>query len=286
MTTTPRLLPNTAGALFLDGWVHSHSAVRGDVAPDLHPLLRRFFDQLPTAKLERFAGWCAEAILISDRLYDAEAKFGHVSDETARTYLRGGQIIVVRVREPGDPAHGTPCQPCRSCAAMLNWYGVEAEGPFVSVVPDATPVDGTPTADPSARARNWAAELSAFVTPDGDRHTVVVPALDVFARYGGTRARADGPGERVAATGFVLDPRLALHTVATLGALGDAIGAALTPIGITDDGWGFLAIDEHGRVFVIDPTAEWWLGDHIDTALANLLHGRAPSRVREDGTWD
>ncbi|WP_369916048.1 YwqJ-related putative deaminase [Plantactinospora sp. KBS50] len=37
----------------------------------------------------------------------------------------GARLRLVRVREPGDPAHGTGQQPCRSCTALLDWFGVE-----------------------------------------------------------------------------------------------------------------------------------------------------------------
>jgi hypothetical protein len=78
----------------------------------------------------------------------------------------------------------------------------------------------------------------------------------------------------------------ALHTVHTLAAFGAALGVKVTPLGIEGDGTGLLAIDEEARVFVLDPTAEWYLGDTVGRALENLVSGRAPARVRLDGTWD
>lgn len=44
-------------------------------------------------------------------------------------------------------------------------------------------------------------------------------------------------------------------------------------------------MDEHGPVFALDQAGEWFLGDTIDAALTTLLLGRAPARVRDDGTW-
>jgi hypothetical protein len=47
-----------------------------------------------------------------------------------------------------------------------------------------------------------------------------------------------------------------------------------------------LAIDERGRVFALDHTGEWFLGESIETALTTLLLGRLPARVRADGGWE
>jgi hypothetical protein len=277
-----RSLPLTAGALLIDGVIYRHTAVRGDTAPELHPVVRRFLHELPTAQRERYAGWCAEAVLVSDRLHAAQRDRAEpLSGPAARAELWGAAINVVWVREEGDPAHGTPYAPCRSCAAMLDWFGVEAVQP-------ATPADERPpmtAGEGLAQAQRWQLALSSYASAGGRPHDVVPAAVAAYARHGGARRAADRPGEQVAPSGFVIDPTRALHTVATLGALGAAIGRKVTPLGVTDDNAGILAIDEDGRVFVIDPTAEWWLGDTVDAALDALLSGRAPARLREDGAW-
>lgn len=122
-----RMLPLVAGALLIGDTVHTHTSVRGDLAPELHPLIRRFLNELPTGQRERYAGWCAEPVLLSDRLYAAERDGGApLSPVRAREVLWGARLRLVRVREPGDPAHGTGQQPCRSCTALLDWFGVEA----------------------------------------------------------------------------------------------------------------------------------------------------------------
>ncbi|MGW4497970.1 YwqJ-related putative deaminase [Micromonospora sp. NPDC004336] len=122
----PRMLPLAAGGLLVDGTVHTHTSIRGDLAPDLHPMIRRFLHELPSGQRERFAGWCAESILLSDRLYAAEAGGEPLSPARARSLLWGAKVRVTRVREEGDPRHGEVQPPCRSCAALLDWLGVEA----------------------------------------------------------------------------------------------------------------------------------------------------------------
>lgn len=70
----------------------------------------------------------------------------------------------------------------------------------------------------------------------------------------------------------------------SLARLGAVLGARLFPIG-TESGDSILAVDELGRIFALDQAGDWFLGADIDTALTNLLLGREPARVRENGTW-
>jgi len=123
--TQPRMLPLAAGAMQVGNVVHSHTSVRGDTAPALHPLVRRLLDELPAGQRERYAGWCAEAVLISDRLYEAEELGGTISAMAARSLLWGAKVRVVRVREDGDPRHGEVQPPCRSCTSLLDYFGIE-----------------------------------------------------------------------------------------------------------------------------------------------------------------
>jgi hypothetical protein len=142
--TQARTLPMTAGALLIDGTIHTHTSIRGDLTPELHPLVRRFLNGLPVGQRERFTGWCAEPVLISDRLYAAERGTAALGAAEARAALRGARIQIVRVREPGDPRHGSPQPPCRSCAALLDWFGVEVTTPEVTP-PEVTPPEPAPT---------------------------------------------------------------------------------------------------------------------------------------------
>jgi hypothetical protein len=125
MEAAPRPLPMTAGALIVSGMVHSHTSIRGDQSPNLHPVVRDLLDGLPVEQRERYTGWCAEAALISDRLHEAEQAAGRpVTADDARAVLAGGQIHISRIREDGDPTHGQFQTPCRSCAVLLDWFGI------------------------------------------------------------------------------------------------------------------------------------------------------------------
>lgn len=123
--TGQRPLPLTAGALLLDGAIHTHTSVRGDKPPRLHPLIDQFLADLPASRRERYAGRCAEVILISDRLYAADTPATALTAMGARAALWGARVRVGRVREPGDPTNGEVQRPCRSCAALLEWLDVE-----------------------------------------------------------------------------------------------------------------------------------------------------------------
>lgn len=117
----------TAGTLSLNGAVYSHTSVRGDVAPKWHPLIRWLLEELPVESRERYAGWCAEVALISDRLYEADRTAGRaLTTDEARAAVQGGSMSVHRIRERGHPAHGQPQPVCRSCAALLEWFGIVA----------------------------------------------------------------------------------------------------------------------------------------------------------------
>jgi hypothetical protein len=142
-----------------------------------------------------------------------------------------------------------------------------------------------PQARDEARARRWALMLSGYATPDGRSHTIVAPAVEVFARYGGVEMPAADEGRQVAPAGFRLDPGRVQATVATLAALGATLHSKLTPIGDEGGGTGLLAIDGDGRVFVVDHTGEWFLGDTIEDALTALVLGIQPARIRKDGSW-
>jgi hypothetical protein len=142
-----------------------------------------------------------------------------------------------------------------------------------------------PGRDETPRARMWGLALGSHASPSGHQHPVVPAAMAAFAEFGGLTVRAGGDGAEVAGVGIVFDPMRGLHAASTLAELAELIRARLTPIGEQDDGAGLLAVDERGRVFVVDHTADWYAGASVDEAIATLIEGRLPARVTDDGTW-
>ncbi|MCD0483913.1 deaminase [Streptacidiphilus sp. ASG 303] len=133
------LLPAVAAALSARDGTRTHPGHRDDAPPALHPLVAAFLAGLPPESRERFTGRCAEAILLSQYLATAEANRSRRASRKplglsdARKALKGARMTTVRIREEGDPAHGTHQPPCRSCAPMLEHFGVRS----VAVAPAA-----------------------------------------------------------------------------------------------------------------------------------------------------
>ncbi|WP_051940036.1 YwqJ-related putative deaminase [Phaeacidiphilus oryzae] len=126
------LLPATAAALSVRGETSTHAGDKPDRQPPLHPLVDEFLAALPVSQRERFTGRCPETVLLSQFLTEAQAARPkrHADkpfrEHDARKALRGARMTTVRIREVGDPEHGTHQPPCRSCASLLEHFGVKA----------------------------------------------------------------------------------------------------------------------------------------------------------------
>ncbi|MEI7032405.1 YwqJ-related putative deaminase [Streptomyces pratensis] len=134
---TPRLLhrrdgilPAVAAALSVRGETLTCTAGKGDQPPVLHPLVQDFLDALGSGRRERFTGRCPEAILLSRQLTAAEssrskrAQRKPLTNGEARRALKHSRLTARRIREDGDPLHGSYAPPCRSCSALLSHFGV------------------------------------------------------------------------------------------------------------------------------------------------------------------
>ncbi|MFE1766186.1 YwqJ-related putative deaminase [Streptomyces angustmyceticus] len=111
--------------------VLSQTNLAGSGAPNLHPAVDRFLRFLPVQLREPFMGYCAESALVSDQLWrlDEERPGGsHVTLESAAPHFTNAVILSRLIREPGDPEHGQPTLPCRSCTALLDELGVRIMG--------------------------------------------------------------------------------------------------------------------------------------------------------------
>jgi hypothetical protein len=129
------ILPAVAAALSIRDEVLTCTGSKGEQPPELHPIVRDFLDALPVAQRERFTGRCPEAVLISRHLTAVEATRGKrasrrpLTQGEARKALRGAKLTARRIREDGDPTHGSYAPPCRSCAPLLAHFGVAPFNP-------------------------------------------------------------------------------------------------------------------------------------------------------------
>ncbi|MBW5482995.1 YwqJ-related putative deaminase [Streptomyces bambusae] len=124
------ILPTVAAALSVRGETLTSTAGKGDQPPTLHPLVQDFLDTLTSNQRERFTGRCPEAILLSRHLTTVEgtrsrrASRKPLTHGEARRSLKNARITARRIREDGDPLHGSYAPPCRSCDALLAHFGV------------------------------------------------------------------------------------------------------------------------------------------------------------------
>ncbi|WP_369223202.1 YwqJ-related putative deaminase [Streptomyces sp. R39] len=129
------ILPTVAAALSVRGATLTGTAARGDQPPPLHPLVQEFLDTLPSGQRDRFTGRCAEAILISRHISAADSARSKraarkpMTNGEARKSLKQAKLTARRIREDGDPLHGSFAAPCRACAALTAHFGVRVVDP-------------------------------------------------------------------------------------------------------------------------------------------------------------
>ncbi|MFD0069072.1 YwqJ-related putative deaminase [Streptomyces sp. NPDC127574] len=129
------ILPTVAAALSVRGATLTGTAARGDQPPALHPLVQDVLDTLTGAQRDRFTGRCAEAILISRHIASADADRSKraarkpMTNGEARKALKQAKLTARRIREDGDPLHGSFAAPCRSCTALSDHFGVRIIDP-------------------------------------------------------------------------------------------------------------------------------------------------------------
>lgn len=129
------VMPTTAAALSVAGTTLTCTASRAEQPPAHHPLVQDFLDTLSTAYQERHTGRCPEAVLLSRFLTTAEAARSKrarrkpLTSGDARRALKHAKLTTRRIREAGDPSHGTYAPPCRSCVPLLAYFGVRAVDP-------------------------------------------------------------------------------------------------------------------------------------------------------------
>ncbi|MEU1596737.1 YwqJ-related putative deaminase [Streptomyces sp. NPDC005708] len=129
------ILPTVAAALSVRGTTLTGTAGRGDQPPILHPLVQDFLDTLTSGQRDRFTGRCAEAILISRHIAAADAARSKraarkpMTNGEARKALKQAKLTTRRIREDGDPLHGSFATPCHACTALSDHFGVRIVDP-------------------------------------------------------------------------------------------------------------------------------------------------------------
>ncbi|WP_233513817.1 SUKH-3 domain-containing protein [Micromonospora craterilacus] len=300
--------PTTTAHLTLDGRIFTAHGAKGDVQLNHHPLVRAYLDELPTGQLVRGGERHAELVVVSDVLHEHDHRraaegIAPMSMGDAKDLLESARIEAFRVREPGDPHGGPTDRPCDSCLHLLVDFNVlpcsERADPVAWLpepAPDPSPGRFPPEVAHALVAAGWRPHFADEVMARSAIHDVgavrgrthehptfpaVTATLTAFPSLVGRR---QGPGQQVWISRFDIRPRQVAHTADSLADFAAVIGARLFPIG-TEDQHSIIAVDEHGRIFALDQAGEWFLGADIDAALTTLLLGRAPARVRDDGTW-
>ncbi|MGW2031260.1 MULTISPECIES: YwqJ-related putative deaminase [Streptomyces] len=129
------ILPTVAAALSVRGATLTGTAARSDQPPALHPLVQDFLDTLTSDQRDRFTGRCAETILISRHIAAADATRSKraarrpMTNGEARKALKHAKLTARRIREDGDPLHGSFAAPCRACTALSAHFGVRIVDP-------------------------------------------------------------------------------------------------------------------------------------------------------------
>ncbi|RZU73411.1 YwqJ-like deaminase [Micromonospora kangleipakensis] len=300
--------PGAAAHLTLDGRVHRAFGAKGEVELHHHPLVRAYLDELPPGHLVRGGERHAEMIVVSDVLHEYDHQrvadgLSQATLEEAKTLLGAARVEVFRIRESNDPAGGPAQLPCDSCINFLvhfnalPWsdlaYTSEWRPAPQSVMdPERFPGEvGQALMDAGWEVSMFNAALAAgaiaetcAITGRHHRHVPFPAAEEALKAFPTILSRRRGPGQEVWINRFTTNPLRSAHSADTLADFGAVLGVRLFPLG-SERGDSIIAVDEHGRIFALDQAGEWFLGPDIDAALTTLLLGRAPTLVRDDGTW-
>lgn len=286
--------PTTVAHLTVDGRLFRAQGAKGDQKLDHHPLVAAYLSAVDDGARVRGVQRHAELVAVSDALHEA----GAISLDEARAWLGTAEFETFFVRETGDPSGGRPARPCETCIgalvdfALLPWsdlafttdwrHGADhipEPGRFPHEVARILAGGGWLSRRPGDAAITRAVEAS------GGRLQPFPAARRILADFSGVRCGRRGPGLRRAVRLLTLDPTPGAYAWAALDEFAQVLGVPLFPIGL-EGGDAIVAVDQVGRVFVLDQAGEWFVGESIDEALVSLLAGDGPAaRVRDDGVW-
>jgi hypothetical protein len=294
--------PTSVAHLTADGRLFRAQGAKGDQQITHHPLVASYLSSVDDAARVRGVERHAELIALSDALHEADRSRDHpITLDQARAWLIDAEFAVYLVRDTGDPSGGQVGRPCETCIgalvdfALLPWsdlaltaewrHGsdrVPSPGRFPHEVARVLAGGGWMSADAEKLSD---AMIAHAVEVSGRRLTPFPAARRVLAEFGGVRCGRRGPGLRRAVRLLTIDPGPGAYAAATLAEFAEVIGVPLFPLGV-EGGDAIVAVDELGRVFVLDQGGEWFVGQSIDEALVSLLAGDGPAaRLRDDGSW-
>lgn len=295
--------PTTIAHLTVDGRFFRAQGAKGDQKVEHHPLVASYLSTVDDGVRVRGAQRHAELIAVSDALHDADrSRPRAITLDEARAWLVEAEFEAFLVRDTGDPAGGRPARPCETCLgalvdfALLPWSELAFTADWRHVadhIPEpgrfphevARILAGGGWMDLGSREALGEAAIARTVEASGGRLRPFAAARRVVTEFPGVRCGRRGAGLRRAVRLLTLDPTPGAYAAAALDEFAQVLGVPLFPIGL-EGGDGVVAVDEVGRVFVLDQAGEWFVGQSIDEALVSLLAGDGPAaRVRDDGSW-
>ncbi|MBU2663544.1 SUKH-3 domain-containing protein [Actinoplanes bogorensis] len=299
--THRRPTPTTVAHLTAGDRHFRSQGAKGDQAIRHHPVVLDRLETLGATARVRGAERHAELIAVSDALHSASrGQERELTLEDARAWLSDSAFASSLVRDQGDPAGGQVNRPCETCISVLvdltvlpwaelafttEWRHGSDRIPVTGRFPHdvARTLAGGGWIGPSPSTGD--AMIERAVQAAGGRLEPFDAARAAVGDFPGVRCARRGPGLRRAIRLLLLDPVPGAYSAVTLEEFAQVIGVPLFPIGI-EGGDAVVAIDELGRVFVLDQGGEWFVGSTLDEALTGLLTGDGPARrVRDDGSW-
>ena len=299
--TRRRPAPTTVAHITVGDRLFRAQGAKGDQVIRHHPLITTRLRGLGEGAVVRGAERHAELVALSDVLHEqSRARGREITLDEARALLVDARFQAFPVRDTGDPGATGESRPCESCIAMLVDFALLpwSDRAFTEEWRHGSDRVPEPGRFPHEVARTlagggWvgtaeglgAAAIARAVEIGRGRLRPFAAAERAVADFPGVRCGRRGPGTRRAVRLLTLDPEPGAYAAATLAEVGQVIGAPLFPIGI-EGGDAVVAIDEPGRVWVLDQGGEWFVGSSLDEGLVALLTGDGPARrLRDDGTW-